>query len=81
MPQVQLPISPVGNTSITHELGFERRREQVVYFNGRLPVFTHEVADLASVRFFSAQLIVNSTATQSQIAKLFAVQPTTVKPC
>jgi len=61
MPPVQLPTFPVGTTSITPELGFKRRGEQVVYFNGHLPVFAHEVADLGGFRFFRTQLIVNGT--------------------
>jgi hypothetical protein len=81
MPQAQLPIFPVGSTAITPELGFERRDKQVVYFNGHLPVFTHEVDDLASFRLFTSQLIANGTATQSQIAKTFGVSLTTVKRC
>ena len=81
MPQVQLPIFPVGAASITAELGFERRDQQVVYLNGHLPVFTHEVSDLDSFRLFTTQLIVNGTATQSQIVKAFGVPMTTVKRC
>ena len=81
MPQVQLPLFPVGTTEITPELAFERRVEEVVYFNGHLPVFTHPVADLASFRFFTTQLIVNGTATQGQIVKAFGVPLTTVKRC
>ncbi len=79
MPQVQLPIFPDGTTAITSELGFERRDNQVVYLNGHLPVFTHEVDDLASFRFFTTQLIFNGTASQSQIADAFGVPLTTVK--
>lgn len=79
MPQVQLPIFPFGTTAITPELGFERRGQQVVYLNGHLPVFTHEVNDLASFRFFTTQLIANCTASQSQIAKAFGVPLRTVK--
>lgn len=79
MPQVQLPIFPVGTTAITPELGFECQNAQVVYLNGHLPVFTHGVEDLASFRFYSTQLIVNGTATQSQIAKAFGVPLTTIK--
>lgn len=81
MPQVQLPLFPVGTTAITPELAFERRDGQVVYFNGHLPVFTHPVEDLASFRFFATQLIVNGTATQGQIVKAFGVPLTTVKRC
>ncbi len=81
MPQAQLPLFPVGVTSITAELGFERREDEVVYFNGHLPVFTHGVNDLASFRLFTTQLIHNGTATQIQIVKAFGVALTTVKRC
>lgn len=79
MPQVQLPIFPVGSTIITPELAFERRQQQVVYLNGHLPVFTHEVDDLGSFRLFTTQLIVNGTASQNQIVRAFGVPLTTVK--
>jgi transposase len=81
MPQAQLPIFPEGTTLITPELAFERRGDQVVYFNGQLPVFTHEQNDLASFRLFITQLIVNGTASQGQIAKIFGISLTTVKRC
>ena len=81
MPQVQLPLFPHGTTAITPELAFERRDEQVVYFNGHLPVFTHEAKDLASFRLFTTQLIVNGTASQGDIVKAFGVPITTVKRC
>jgi hypothetical protein len=73
MPQLQLPVFPVGTTAINPELAFERREEPVVYFNGHLPVFTHTANDLASFRFFTTQLIVNGTASQGEIVKAFGV--------
>lgn len=79
MPQVQLPLFPVGTTVINEVLAFERGGEQVVYYNGHLPVFTHGVEDLASFRFFTTQLIHNGTATQGQIVQAFGVPLTTVK--
>lgn len=81
MPQLQLPVFPAGTTAINSELAFERREEQVVYFNGHLPVFTHTTKDLASFRFFTTQLIVNGTASQGEIVKAFGVPLTTVKRC
>lgn len=81
MPQVQLPIFPQGTTLITPELAFERRQDQVVYLNGHLPVYTHEVKDLASFRFITTQLIINGTASQGQIARAFGVPLRTVKRC
>ena len=79
MPQVQLPLFPSGTTLITPELAFERRDNQVVYFNGHLPVFTHGVEDLGSFRMFTSQLIVNGTASQGEIVKAFGVPLVTVK--
>lgn len=81
MPQIQLPIFPVGTTTITAELAFERRDDQVVYLNGHLPVFTHGVTDVGSFRFFTTQLIVNGTASQGDIARAFGLSATTIKRC
>jgi len=81
MPQLQLPVFPIGTTAINSELAFERREEQVVYFNGHLPVFTHGAEDLGSFRFFTTQLIVNGTASQGEIVQAFGVPLTTVKRC
>jgi DNA invertase Pin-like site-specific DNA recombinase len=79
MPQVQLPLFPSGTTHLNEVLAYERREDQVVYYNGHLPVFTHRTDDLASFRFFTTQLIVNGTVTQSQIVQAFGVPLTTVK--
>jgi transposase len=81
MPQVQLPLFPAGTTPITPELAVARRADQVVYYNGHLPVFTHEAKDLGSFRLFTTQLIVNGTASQNDIVKTFGVPLTTVKRC
>ena len=81
MAQAQSPIFPEGTTLITPELAFERRGDQVVYFNGQLPVFTHEQDDLATFRMFTTQRIVNGTASQVQIAKTFGLSLTAIKRC
>ena len=81
MPQVQLPIFPSGSVTITPELAFEKRNGQVVYFNGHLPVFTHAQEDLGAFRLYTSQLIINGTATQSQIVEAFGVPLVTVKRC
>ena len=81
MPQVQLPVFPAGCREINANVAFERREKQVVYFNGHLPVFTHEVEDLQSFRLFTTQLIVNRVATQGEIVAAFGVPLTTVKRC
>ena len=81
MPQLQLPIFPVGSTNITPELAFERRNHSVTYFYGHLPVFTHEVDDIASFRMYTTQLIVNGLATQGQIERAFGIPRVTIKRC
>ena len=48
MPQIQLPLFPSRATGIHESLGFECREEQVVYINGRLPVFTPVKEDVES---------------------------------
>jgi hypothetical protein len=79
MPQLQLPVFPAGTKSINEVLAFECRHDQVVYYNGHLPVFTHRKDDVGSFRFFTTQLIVNGTATQGQIVQAFGVPLRTVK--
>jgi hypothetical protein len=81
MPQVQMPLFPQGTMLITEELAFARQGDQVVYFNGHLPVFTHAASDLASFRLFTTQLIINGTASQGDIVRAFGVPITTVKRC
>jgi DNA invertase Pin-like site-specific DNA recombinase len=81
MPQVQLPLFPVGTTHINAELAFARKEDQVVYLNGHLPVYTHAVDDLASFRLFTTQLIVNHTASYGEIARAFGVPLRTLKRC
>ena len=79
MPQVQLPVFPHGSSPITPELAVERKDNQVVYFNGHLPVFTHPAYDLASFRLFTTQLIVNHTASYGEIGRAFGVPLRTIK--
>jgi hypothetical protein len=79
MPQVQLPMFPEGTSAINSELGFIREGQRVAYLNGHLVVYSHEVNDLASFRFYTTQLIFNGTASQSEISKAFNVPIRTVK--
>ena len=79
MPQCQLPLFPVGVTNITPEIAFEEREGKVWYFNGHLPVFSHEKDDLATFRLFTSQLIINGNVTQAEISRAFGVPLVTVK--
>ena len=79
MPQVQLPLFPAGCVEINRDLACRTEGDQVVYFNGHLPVFTHAKTDLASFRLFTSQLIVQGSATQGHIAKAFGVPLVAIK--
>ena len=79
MPQIQLPIFPAGSVEINGDLACRTEGEQVVYFNGHLPVFTHAKNDLPSFRLFTSQLIVQGSATQGHITKAFGVPLVAVK--
>ena len=79
MPQLQLPIFPLGMTSITEDLAFQQENGKVVYFHGLLPVFQHEKNDLKSFRMFTSQLIANGTVRQRDIVRAFGVPLATVK--
>jgi len=79
MPQVQLPLFPVGCTPINQSLAFECREGQVTYLNGHLPVFRHGEKDLAAFRLFTSQLIVNGSASQGEIQRAFGLPKIAVK--
>lgn len=79
MPQVQLPIFPAGSIEINRDLACRTEADQVVYYNGHLPIFTHAKSDLASFRLFTSQLIVQGSATQGHVAKAFGVPLIAIK--
>lgn len=79
MPQVQLPIFAQGVTSITPELGYEKRNGRVTYFNGAMPVFSHAEDDLATFRLITSQFFVNGNCKQADIVRAFGVPLSTVK--
>lgn len=79
MPQLQLPVFPVGVTHITPELAFERREGVVTYFNGQMPVFRHDVDDLRTFRMIVSQFVVNGNARQAEIARAFGIPSINVK--
>ena len=79
MPQVQLPIFPAGSVEINEGLACRTDGERVIYYNGHLPVFTHDKKDVASFRLFTSQLIIQGSATQGHIAKAFGVPMVSIK--
>jgi transposase len=79
MPQLQLPIFPVGVTHITALLAFEVKDDQVSYCYGSLPVFVHARNDLATFRMITSQIVANGQAKQAEISRAFGVPLGTVK--
>jgi transposase len=79
MPQIQLPFFPEGVTHITPLLAFRKEGGRVIYFNGSMPVFTHEEADVASFRMITAQFCINGNAKQADIAQAFGVAKISLK--
>jgi|GEM_PF-2923884 len=79
MPQIQLPVFPNGSVEINRDLACRTEGEQVIYYNGHLPGFMHDKSDLASFRLFTAQLIVQCSATQGDINRAFGVPLVAIK--
>ncbi len=79
MPQLHLPLFPVGMTNITDRLGFERRDGKVTYFMGFDPVFQHAVNDLATFRMITSQFVSQGSARQCDICRAFGIPAITVK--
>ena len=79
MPQIQMPVFPPGVTHITHELAFEKRDGRVTYFNGSMPVFAHDAADITTFRMITSQFCVNGNTKQVEIVKAFGVTAISVK--
>jgi transposase-like protein len=79
MPQIQLPIFPSGSTHITPTLAFSREGDQIVYFNGSMPVFSHDKNDTDSFKMITAQFYLNGNAKQAEIARAFGVSKISIK--
>jgi hypothetical protein len=79
MPQLQLPIFPEGVTHITNQLAFLKKDGQVTYFNGHMPVFSHDETDIATFRMITSQFCVGGQVKQSDIIRAFGVTSISVK--
>jgi len=79
MPQLHLPLFPIGSTDITEVLSFCRTDETVTYFHYGLPIFSHAPDDRASFRFITALLHVTCGAKQSELAGAFGIPNINIK--
>lgn len=60
--QVLLPLFPVEATLINSLLAVQNKGGIVYYFNGSMPIFTHNESDIDSFRYITSQLIINGHA-------------------
>lgn len=79
MPEPFLPLFPADVTEINRHVSFARREGRIYYFNGPMPVFSHEEKDLASFRMFTSQLCHDGNCTQAEIARAFGVSTISLK--
>ena len=79
MPQPHLPLFPADVTSINPHLCFAKREGRVYYFNGPMPVFSHEEKDYASFRMFTSQLVEDGNCTQAEIVRAFGISAFSMK--
>src|SRR2546422_7233056 len=79
MPQSHLPLFPADVTSINPHVSFAKREGRVYYFNGPMPVFSHEEKDYASFRMFTSQLVEDGNCTQAEIVRAFGISAISMK--
>lgn len=79
MPQLHLPIFPLGITYINNQIGVEKKDGRVYYFHGLLPVFSHEEKDMESFRYVTSQLVEAGNVSQMEIVKAFGVSAISIK--
>lgn len=79
MPQTSLPFFPSGVTHITADLAYANEDGRITYFNGFMPVFSHDKDDLRTFRMITAQFCVTGNVKQSEIARAFGIPLVSVK--
>jgi len=79
MPQMQLPVFYEGVNPITHDVGYEKQGDTVVYYCGTMPVFSHAEKDLDSFRMIVSQLYVNGSVRQANLTRAFQIKPLALK--
>lgn len=79
MPQREFPIFPEGVTHITPTLAFKKEQGKIVYFNGSMPVFSHDETDDRSFSLITSQFCINGVTKLVDIVKTFGVSASSVK--
>ena len=79
MPQMQFPFFPEGVTHITPLLAFSKQDGRVTYFNGAMPVFSHDTEDIDTFRMITAQFCVTGNTRQVDIIRAFGISKISIK--
>lgn len=79
MPQLHLPLFPDGVTHITADLAVEKKDGRVTYFNGFMPVFTHDEKDIRTFRMITSQFCCIGYVREVDIVRAFGVPAISVK--
>ena len=57
MPQMWLPIFPKGITDINNILAYAYEGENITYYNGMMPIFTHHKDDISDFSTYSLSVL------------------------
>jgi len=79
MPQMQIIMFSKEVSLINCMIGYIKKQNKVYYFNGQMPLFSHDEKDQDSFKMFMAQLYVTGNAKQSEINKTFGLNPINMK--
>jgi transposase-like protein len=77
--QKLLPLFSEDVTLINSLIGFSKRNGVVYYFNGQMPLFSHDEDDIDSFKMYMAQLYVQGNVSQSEINRVFKLNPINMK--
>ena len=73
MPQMMLPIFPDDVVYLNPTLAVRKDNGQITYFNGTMPVFTHDEDDTQSFQMITSQFCCSGIVKQAEIVRAFGV--------
>ena len=79
MPQKMFPFFPEGVVHLSANLAVKKEGSRIVYFNGMMPVFTHDEADAQSFQMIIAQFCVNGNVKQMDVSRELGITPISIK--
>lgn len=78
MPQMMLPIFPDDVVDLNATLAVRKNKGQITYFNGMMPVFTHDEEDIQSFQMITSQFCCSGVVKQVDIVRAFGVSDLSV---